>query len=66
MAAFPTVEADAPIFDHGETDENPSPVPNASRISDNAADTNAPPITAAHETPAEYASFLPGSSAKVV
>ena len=58
MAALPTADAEAPTFDHGETEDNPSPVPNASRISDNAAATNAPPITAAQDTPDEYASFL--------
>ena len=58
MAAVPIVEADAPTFDHGETEDKPSPVPNASRISDNAAATNAPPITAAQDTPDECASFL--------
>jgi hypothetical protein len=58
MAAVPTVEADAPTFDHGDIEEKPSPVPSASRISDNAAVTNAPPITAAHDTPDECDSFL--------
>src|SRR5659263_371120 len=58
MAAVPIVDADAPTFDHGETEDKPSPTPNASRISDNAAATNAPPITAAQDTPEEYASFL--------
>src|ERR1700730_16814278 len=59
MAALPIVEADAPtLWDHGETEDKPIPVPNASRISDNAAATNAPAITAAQDTPDEYASFL--------
>jgi len=32
MAAVLMVEADAPTFDHGETEDKPIPVPNASRI----------------------------------
>src|SRR5450755_4077435 len=59
MAAVPTVEADAPTFDHGDTEEKPNPVPSASRISDNAAITNAPAITAAQDTPDECDSFPP-------
>lgn len=43
--------ADAPAFAHGEIAENPIPVPSASNINDNAAATDAPAITAAHETP---------------
>src|ERR1700727_316068 len=62
IANAPIVEADAPIFDHGETEEKPSPVPNDSRISARAADTNAPPITAAQETPDEFESFVNGRS----
>ena len=58
IAPLPTVEADAPKFDHGDTEESPRPVPNASRISANEVDTNAPPITAAQDTPDEYASLL--------
>jgi hypothetical protein len=57
MAAVPIVEADAPTLDHSETEEKPRPAPNANRISDNAAATNAPPITAAQETPDECASL---------
>src|ERR1700738_3657985 len=64
-AALLMVEADAPMFDHGETEDKPSPVPNASRISDNAAATNAPPITAAQDTPDECASFLTEVSANL-
>jgi len=56
MPALPTVEADAPMFDHGEMADKPNPAPNASRISDKAAATNAPAITAAQDTPDEYAS----------
>jgi hypothetical protein len=52
------VETDAPRFDQGETEDAPSPVPNESRMSHNEAATNAPAITAAQETPEEYASFL--------
>ena len=53
MAALWMVEAEAPKFDHGETEDKPSPVPSASRMSDNAAATNAPAITAAQDTPDE-------------
>jgi hypothetical protein len=53
MAVFPTVEADKPTFDPGDTDENPSPVPGESRIKASDAATKAPPITAAQETPDE-------------
>src|ERR1700674_636159 len=59
MAIQLTVDVDAPTFDHGETEDRPTPAPKASRISDNAAATNAPAITAAQDTPEEYASFLP-------
>jgi hypothetical protein len=59
MAAVPTVEVDAPTLDHGDTEEKPNPAPSASRISDNAAVTNAPAITAAHDTPDECDSFPP-------
>src|ERR1700680_4422271 len=65
MAALSMVGADAPTFDHGETEDKPSPVPNASRISDNGAATNAPPITAAQDTPDECASFLTEVSANL-
>jgi hypothetical protein len=46
------------MFDQGETEESPSPVPRASKISDNAAVTKPPPITAAHDTPDEFASLV--------
>jgi len=58
MAAVPIVEMDAPAFDQSETEVRPSPVPNASKIRDNAAVTNPPPITAAQDTPDELASLL--------
>jgi hypothetical protein len=58
IADLPTINADAPVCDHGETADNPIPVPKASRISDNAAATKAPAITAAQDTPDAYASFL--------
>ncbi len=63
IAALPIVEPDAPTFAQSETEEKPSPVPSASRISDNAAATNAPPITAAQDMPDEFASFLTEVSA---
>ena len=53
IAALVIVEADAPTFDQGDTDENPRPVPSVNRISPRAAETNAPPITADQETPEE-------------
>jgi hypothetical protein len=58
MAAVPNVEADAPTFDHGEMEDKPRPAPKASRLTDSAAVTNAPPITAAQDRPDEFASFL--------
>jgi hypothetical protein len=57
MAAVPIVEEDMPAFDQNETEERPSPAPNASKISDNAAVTRAPPITAAQDTPDALASL---------
>jgi hypothetical protein len=63
MAAVPIVEADTPTLDQGETEERPSPVPNASKIRDNAAVTKPPPITAAQDTPDEFASLLTEVSA---
>jgi hypothetical protein len=63
IAALPAVEADMPIFDHGDTEENPRPVPSESRMSASEADTNAPPITAAQETTDEGDSCLLGISA---
>src|SRR4029077_9038452 len=57
-APAPTFEAEAPILDQGEVADKPKPVPNASKIRDIAAATNAPAITAPHETPEAYASFL--------
>src|SRR5665213_261051 len=64
IAAVPIVEADAPAFDHVEMEDRPIPVPRASRISDIAAPTTAPPITAAHDMPDEDASFFTVDSAK--
>src|ERR1019366_2683605 len=66
MAAVPIIEVDAPTFDHTDTEEKPSPVPSASRISDNAAIPNAPPITAAHDTPDECDSSLTDVSLRPV
>lgn len=64
IAVFPAVEADVPTFDHGETEDKPTPVPSASRIRDTAAATTAPPITAAQDTPDEDASCLTKGPAK--
>src|ERR1700693_3592359 len=63
MPALPMVDAEAPVFDHGETEDKPIPVPKASRMSHNAAVTNAPAITAAQDTPDAWASFLAKLSA---
>jgi hypothetical protein len=57
MVDTPSVAADTPAFDHGETTARPTPVPSASKISPSEAATNAPPITAAHETPDDDDSF---------
>jgi hypothetical protein len=53
IAALPIVAADAPVFDQGETEESPRPVPSDSKINAKEAVTKAPPITAAQETPDE-------------
>jgi hypothetical protein len=58
IAVQPIAEADAPTFPHGETAENPIPIPKASNANDNAAVANAPAMTAAHVIPDECASFL--------
>ena len=58
IVTLPNVEAETPFVDHGETEDKPSPAPSASRIHDNAAVANAPPITAPHDTPDEYDSLL--------
>jgi len=55
IAALLTVDADAPRLTTAKRLINPSRCPNASRISDNAAATNATAITAAQDTPDEYA-----------
>jgi hypothetical protein len=66
MAVQPIADAEAPAFAHGDTAEKPIPVPKARSASDRAAATNAPAMTAPHETPDECASFLPEVSAKPV
>src|ERR1700676_2726070 len=48
--AMPMVFADAPASSHGDSEDRPRPLPSASRLSDNAAATNAPPRTAPQET----------------
>src|SRR5438034_9746522 len=62
MADPPSVDAAAPAFAHGETAENPIPVPNAISARESAAVTNAPASTAGQETPDVYASFRPTSA----
>jgi hypothetical protein len=51
-AATPSVVADTPEPDQGETAEKPIPAPNARSISDKAAITTAPAATAPQEMPA--------------
>jgi hypothetical protein len=55
-APQPIADADAPASAHGETAEKPIPAPKARSASDNAAATNAPAITAPHDTPEEFES----------
>jgi hypothetical protein len=50
------------MFDHGETEENPRPVPRVMRINDSAAAVKAPPMTAGHDMPEEWDSFLTSRS----
>jgi hypothetical protein len=49
--ATPRLRAEAPSFDHGDTEANPRPVPNETRLSDTAAATKAPAATACQDTP---------------
>jgi hypothetical protein len=44
------VVTDAPLFDHGEIADSPRPIPSATNVTDKAAATNAPALTAAHDT----------------
>src|ERR1700730_354229 len=39
------------LLDHGETEPRPMPAPSATNARENAAATNAPAKTAAHDTP---------------
>ena len=57
------VPIDAPACDQTETAERPSPAPKESNMSESAAVTKAPPITAAQDTPEELASLLPDEPA---
>jgi hypothetical protein len=63
MAAVPTADADAPAFDHGDTESNPKPAPNASSVTDKAAATNAPATIAAQDTPDKWDSRFQDASA---
>jgi hypothetical protein len=56
IAAFPTLDAEAPMLAQNETDERPKPAPSARRMSERAAIANPPAMTADHETPDEFAS----------
>ena len=64
MASHPIVDAEAAAVDHGETDDKPTPAPNASRMRESAAAAKAPPVIAAQDTPDENASFVPDRSAR--
>jgi hypothetical protein len=46
IAVAPSVDANAPTLEKGETEDRPSSVPIARRIRDRAAVTKAPAITA--------------------
>src|ERR1700693_524410 len=59
IAPAPIVAAEAPLCVHGETAENPSPVPRERRISEREAATKAPPMTAAQDNAEQEASILP-------
>jgi hypothetical protein len=48
--AMPRVFDEIPDVDHGDTADNPSPVPSERRINPIAAATNAPPMIAGHDT----------------
>jgi hypothetical protein len=58
MAPAPIAALGTPSLDQAEIDERPSPAPNASKISDSAAVTKAPPNIAGQDTPAELDSLL--------
>ena len=45
------VVTDGLLLDHGETEISPMPAPSATNARENAAATNAPAKTAAHDTP---------------
>src|SRR5580693_8765176 len=64
MASHPIVDTEAAAVDHGETDDKPMPAPSARRMSESAAAAKAPPATAPHDTPDEYASFVPDRSTR--
>ena len=58
IAAVPTLEAEAPTLLQKETVDRPKPVPSASRMSERAAVTKPPAMTADHETPEAFASLF--------
>jgi hypothetical protein len=51
IADAPMVAAEAPLPAHGDAADKPSPTPRIVRMSASDAATNAPAITAPHETP---------------
>ena len=50
-ASTVNVVTDGLLLDHGETEIRPMPAPSATSARENAEATNAPAITAAHDTP---------------
>jgi hypothetical protein len=66
MAVRPILDAEAPAFAHGETVEKPIPARKARSASDKAAATKAPAMTAAQDTPDEWASFVRPASPAVL
>ena len=50
-ASTVNVVTDGLLLDHGDTETKPMPAPSATNAKENAAATNAPAKTAAHDTP---------------
>src|SRR5450432_591583 len=60
------VTDEMPELDHGETEENPSPAPSASKSSDKAAVAIPPAATAPQDTPEARSSSAPMIASSVV
>ena len=58
-ASVPVLTNPCAPLPHGDAASSPKPMPRDSSVSDKAAETNAPPITAAHENPDEWAALWP-------